>query len=154
MRVEGERVYRLPPLQSPPVATGISAEEALRFPAVQLFVERTAAAVGEFALSDADAPLVADICLKLDGIPLALEFARLGSLIAKSLVVAEMGDPEPRLRLLQTTRVYAREKLTESREHNAVARRHAEYIGGDKPSSRRHRRSSIDHGSGRVGRAG
>ncbi len=32
-----------------------------------------------------------------------------------------MGDPEPRLRLLETTRVYAREKLTESGEHNAVA---------------------------------
>jgi len=45
-------------------------------------------------------------------------------------------------------------KETESREHNAVARRHAEYIGGDKPSSRRHRRSSIDHSSGHVARAG
>jgi predicted ATPase/DNA-binding winged helix-turn-helix (wHTH) protein len=75
LRTEGERVYRLPPLESPPTTTGISAEAALRFPAVQLFVERAAATLGEFTLSDADAPVVADICLRLDGIPLAIEFA-------------------------------------------------------------------------------
>lgn len=75
LRTEGERVYRLPPLESPSTTAGISAEEALQFPAVQLFVERTAAALGDYVLSDADAPIVADICLKLDGIPLAIELA-------------------------------------------------------------------------------
>ena len=75
LRTEGERVYRLPPLESPPVAIGLRAEKALRFPAIQLFVERAAAVLGEYALSDADAPIIADICLKLDGIPLAIESA-------------------------------------------------------------------------------
>jgi len=75
LRTEGERVYRLPPLESPPVASGFGAEIALRFPAVQLFVQSTAAVLGAYELSDADAPIVAAICRKLDGIPLALEFA-------------------------------------------------------------------------------
>ncbi len=75
LRTEGERAYRLLPLEGPPAAIGIRAEEALRFPAVQLFVERTAAALGEYVLSDADAPIIAAICRKLDGIPLAIELA-------------------------------------------------------------------------------
>ena len=46
-----------------------------QFPAVQLFVERAAAAVNDFALADVDAAIVVEICRKLDGIPLAIEFA-------------------------------------------------------------------------------
>jgi predicted ATPase len=42
---------------------------------VQLFVERAAETLGGFELSDEDAPLVADICRRLDGIPLAIELA-------------------------------------------------------------------------------
>ena len=75
LRVEGERVRRLPPLESPPKSARLTAAEALGFPAVQLFVERAVANFDEFALSDADSPIVADICRQLDGIPLAIEFA-------------------------------------------------------------------------------
>src|SRR5208283_4824264 len=75
LRIEGEHVHRLSPLASPPASAGLSAAEALRFPAVQLFVDRAAASLAEFELSDADAPIVADLCRKLDGIPLAIEFA-------------------------------------------------------------------------------
>jgi predicted ATPase/DNA-binding winged helix-turn-helix (wHTH) protein len=75
LRVEGERVYRLSPLASPPVSAGLNAAEALAFPAVQLFVERAVENSDDFAFSDADVPLVADICRKLDGLPLAIEFA-------------------------------------------------------------------------------
>ncbi len=73
LRVEGERVHRLESLESPPEAMPLGAVAALRFPAVQLFVERVAATLNEFELSDADAPSVRDICRKLDGIPLAIE---------------------------------------------------------------------------------
>src|SRR5260370_41839520 len=45
------------------------------FPTVQLFVERATTALDEFALSDADAARVAEICRRLDGLPLAIEFA-------------------------------------------------------------------------------
>jgi predicted ATPase/DNA-binding winged helix-turn-helix (wHTH) protein len=75
LRVEGERVHRLSPLTFPTRTAGLRAVEALEFPAVQLFVERAAASLGAFELSEAEAPLVADICRRLDGIALAIEIA-------------------------------------------------------------------------------
>src|SRR5216683_1696065 len=75
LRVEGEHVHRLGPLECPPASVHHNAAAALRFAAVQLFVERAAASIGEFELRDEDAPLVGEICRKLDGIPLAIEFA-------------------------------------------------------------------------------
>lgn len=76
LRVEGEHVHRLQPLSSPPEDAGLTAAQALAFPAVQLFVERVTASGGRFAeLSDADARLVGEICRRLDGIALAIELA-------------------------------------------------------------------------------
>ena len=75
LRIEGEHVHRLSPLASPPASARLTAAEALRFPAVQLFVERATQSLGEFELSDADAPIVGEICSKLDGIALAIELA-------------------------------------------------------------------------------
>jgi predicted ATPase len=75
LRAPGEHVHRLPSLQCPPAAARLTAAETLRFPAVQLFVERTAAIFGGFELGDQDAPVVADICRKLDGLPMAIELA-------------------------------------------------------------------------------
>jgi predicted ATPase len=60
-------MYRLSPLASPRASARLTAAEARGFPAVQLFVERAAANMGDFQLSDADAPIVAEICRKLDG---------------------------------------------------------------------------------------
>jgi predicted ATPase/DNA-binding winged helix-turn-helix (wHTH) protein len=75
LRVEGEHVYQLAPLDSPPDTVGITAAQALTFPAAQLFVERVAASGYQFELSDIDAPIVGKICRKLDGIALAIELA-------------------------------------------------------------------------------
>jgi predicted ATPase/DNA-binding winged helix-turn-helix (wHTH) protein len=75
LRVEGEHIHRLFPLEFPRMNAGITAADVLEFPAVQLFVERVAASAGGFELTDADAPVVAEICQKLDGIALALELA-------------------------------------------------------------------------------
>jgi predicted ATPase/DNA-binding winged helix-turn-helix (wHTH) protein len=75
LRAEGERVQRLAPLGLPPASSGLTAAEAMTFPAVQLFVERAAAILDGFELSDADAPVVAEICCRLDGIALAIELA-------------------------------------------------------------------------------
>jgi predicted ATPase/DNA-binding winged helix-turn-helix (wHTH) protein len=214
LNAEGEHVRRLQPLETPPSRTRLTAARAMAFPAVQLFVERAAARLPEFALSDADAPFLAEICAKLDGIPLAIEFAagrvdafgirdlterlddrlrlltmgrrtalarhqtmraaldwsyevlpeaerlvlqRLGifagrfpleaasrvvrsddvsrsdvadfiaDLVAKSLVTADVSGAVALYRLLETTRVYAREKLRESGTLEQVARRHAEH---------------------------
>ena len=75
LRLEGERVHRLSPLESPPASARLSASEALRFPAVQLFVERAASSASDFELSDAEAKSAGAICRKLDGVPLAIELA-------------------------------------------------------------------------------
>jgi predicted ATPase/DNA-binding winged helix-turn-helix (wHTH) protein len=75
LRVEGEQVYRLPPLDCPPASDALAATEALAFPAVQLFSDRAAANAGGFVLQDTDALVVARICRKLDGIALAIELA-------------------------------------------------------------------------------
>ncbi|HTI82785.1 MAG TPA: winged helix-turn-helix domain-containing protein, partial [Acetobacteraceae bacterium] len=75
LRVEGEHIHRLFPLEVPPPNAGMTAADILAFPAVQLFVERVAASAGGFELTDTDAPVVAEICQKLDGIALALELA-------------------------------------------------------------------------------
>jgi predicted ATPase/DNA-binding winged helix-turn-helix (wHTH) protein len=214
LRVEGEHVQRLPPLSSGSASDHPNTAEALAFPAVELFVERAAERLGEFELTDEYAPIVAEICLKLDGIPLAIELAaarvesfgvrglaahlddrlrlltggrrsgpprhrtlraaldwsydvlseperavlrRLGifmggftldaacavvadpgllksevidavaELVEKSLAVVETRETEPRLRLLETTRAYALERLAVSGEREAVAHRRAEF---------------------------
>jgi predicted ATPase/DNA-binding winged helix-turn-helix (wHTH) protein len=75
LRVEGEHVHLLYPLDSPLNDVGLTAAEALTFPAVQLFMERAAASGNRSELSDADAPIVARICRRLDGIALAIELA-------------------------------------------------------------------------------
>jgi predicted ATPase/DNA-binding winged helix-turn-helix (wHTH) protein len=215
LRIAGEHVHRLSPLASPPASARLTAAEALRFPAVQLFVERATESLGEFELSDADAPIVGEICNKLDGIALAIELAaarvdvfgvrgvaahlddrfrlltkgrrtavprhrtlsatldwsdrlltkaeqrllrclsgfvggftlhaagaiaaditqteseiidEVPELVTKSLVSTDVGDAEPRLRLLDTTRAYALNKLAESGEIDALGRRHATYF--------------------------
>src|SRR5712671_1161756 len=73
--VAGEHEHRLGPLGSPPTSSGLTAAEAAAFPAVQLFVERVTGIVDDFALTDANALLVSEICRRLDGLPLAIEFA-------------------------------------------------------------------------------
>jgi predicted ATPase/DNA-binding winged helix-turn-helix (wHTH) protein len=76
LRAEGEWVHHLPPLECPPRdAVLLTATQALGFPAVQLFVEQVEASGYPLRLSDADAPIVADLCRRLDGIALALELA-------------------------------------------------------------------------------
>jgi predicted ATPase/DNA-binding winged helix-turn-helix (wHTH) protein len=74
LRAGGEHVFRLSGLEAP-ASDVVTAAAALAFPAVQLFVERAAAAGVGLTLTDGDAPVVAEICRRLDGIALAIEFA-------------------------------------------------------------------------------
>ena len=75
LAVEGEHVHRLLPLGSPPSGVALTRSQVLSFPAAHLFVERVAAGGYRLELTDAEAPIVADICSKLDGIALAIEVA-------------------------------------------------------------------------------
>lgn len=78
LRAESEWVHRLQPLALPPPCSGNarpSLPELAACPAVQLFVERATAGMDSFALNADNAASVADICRRLDGIPLAIELA-------------------------------------------------------------------------------
>ncbi|RWC27926.1 winged helix-turn-helix domain-containing protein [Mesorhizobium sp.] len=75
LRIQAEWVLRLPPLDCPSANEVIDGPAALRFAAVQLFVERVSASVGGYVLSDREASVVGEICRRLDGIVLAIELA-------------------------------------------------------------------------------
>jgi predicted ATPase/DNA-binding winged helix-turn-helix (wHTH) protein len=75
LRVEGEHVHFLMPLGCPSESEELTAAEALATPAVQLFMERAAASGHTPGLTDAEAPIVAAICGRLDGMALAVELA-------------------------------------------------------------------------------
>jgi len=75
LRVEGEHVYLLEPLECPRPSEHLTAAEALAASAVQLFMDRASAAGYATMLTDAEAPLVAGICSQLDGIAFAIELA-------------------------------------------------------------------------------
>jgi predicted ATPase len=75
LRVDGEYVYRLSGLGCPVDEDEQSADRVLSFAAPRLFVNRVAASGYQFELTDADAPVVARICRKLDGLALAINVA-------------------------------------------------------------------------------
>ena len=206
--ISGETVFRVPSLGLPKQVQA-SREAVMGFESVQLFVERASAANPKFHLTDENASYVAQICSRLDGIPLAIELAAsrvsaftpeqiakrlddrfklltggsrtalprqqtlralidwsydilsqpeclllkrlsvfadgwifeaaesmfndmdvlelLPQLVNKSLVVMDDEGDEPRYRLLETIRQYARDKLMESGEAAEIRNRHLEY---------------------------
>lgn len=75
LKVEGEHCCRVLPLDFPPDGSEQTADAVLRYPAVQLFVRRVATRAGSVVLTDREAPFLAEMCRKLDGIPLAIELA-------------------------------------------------------------------------------
>ena len=75
LRVSGEHVVPVPPLALPEPGTVIMAGTMRYADAVHLFVARAQAADPPFALSDENAEIVAEICRRLDGLPLAIELA-------------------------------------------------------------------------------
>jgi predicted ATPase len=96
----GEVVFRVPSLAIPDPERGLTPDELLAYEAVRLFTERSRAAQPGFELDEHNAPDIARICFRLDGLPLALELAagRLGAL--GPAAIAERLDD--RFRLLRT----------------------------------------------------
>jgi predicted ATPase/DNA-binding CsgD family transcriptional regulator len=93
LRVRGETVWRVPPLELPGPAGELGAGELIRSEAARLFAERAAAARPGFALDAANGAAVARLCRTLDGIPLAIELAaaRVGALSVEQ-IAARVGD--------------------------------------------------------------
>src|SRR5262249_42763544 len=75
LRLRGEHEYRVTPLALPDLARLPAASDLARYSAVELFVTRAAAVRRDFALTADNAEAVAEICSRLDGLPLAIELA-------------------------------------------------------------------------------
>jgi predicted ATPase/serine/threonine protein kinase len=98
LHVYGEHEFPVPPLTLPDLKSNPSMEVLSRLPAVALFVERAQAVKREFALTKENAPAVAAICARLDGLPLAIELAAARiKLLSPSAMLARL---ESRLNLL------------------------------------------------------
>src|SRR5262249_48827310 len=73
--IAGELAYQVPALSLPDPARLPPVERFTDYEAVRLFLERAATVQPGFALSDQNAAVVAEVCCRLDGIPLAIEMA-------------------------------------------------------------------------------
>jgi predicted ATPase/DNA-binding XRE family transcriptional regulator len=75
--IVGEEAYRMPSLAMPPASdvSTLTAKDARDYGAIALFVDRAVSVDRHFALTDANAPIVAEIVLRLDGVALAIELA-------------------------------------------------------------------------------
>jgi predicted ATPase/class 3 adenylate cyclase len=137
--IDGEHVYRVPSL-SLPSAEAEGADDIAASDAAQLFLERAQVQDPGFVLDDASAPLVASVCRRLDGIPLALELAaaRLSSMSLQQ-VVDRLGqrfrlltggsrNAMPRQQTLQATVDWSFELLT--KPERDVLRRLSVFAGG------------------------
>lgn len=75
LQIGYERVFPVAPLAVPDLPAPPSTEMVSEYAAVRLFVERAQMALPAFVLTEANAPIVAEVCRRLDGIPLAIELA-------------------------------------------------------------------------------
>jgi predicted ATPase/class 3 adenylate cyclase/Tfp pilus assembly protein PilF len=79
LRVRSEHEYAVPPLGLPPAgargAMHLPFEQLTQYEAVRLFIERAQAVKADFEVTNENAPAVAEICVRLDGLPLAIELA-------------------------------------------------------------------------------
>jgi predicted ATPase len=73
--LRAEREYPVPPLLLPADPRGLTPAEVASSPAVAVFVDRARAVQSDFALTDGNAAAVAEICRRLEGLPLAIELA-------------------------------------------------------------------------------
>jgi non-specific serine/threonine protein kinase len=89
LNISGELQYPVTPLLLPDLDRHLSPENLANYPSITLFVARAVAVNPNFALTEANAPSVAEICIQLDGLPLAIELAAANS---KMLAPRELLD--------------------------------------------------------------
>jgi predicted ATPase/class 3 adenylate cyclase len=75
LHLYGEREFAVPPLALPDLKRLPSIERLTQYDAVRLFIERAQAVKADFSITNENAPAVAEICYRLDGLPLAIELA-------------------------------------------------------------------------------
>jgi len=75
LHLDGEHLLSIPPLDIPDLSMVRGKARISQFEAIQLFIERAQAVMPDFALTDENAAVIAQICARVDGLPLALELA-------------------------------------------------------------------------------
>lgn len=141
LRLRGEREYALAALPVPATDGPPPTPERLApFASIRLFSERAQAAVSDFAVTLSTAPVVAEICSRLDGLPLALELAAarvkflpldaLLTRLERSLPLLSDGprDAEEHHRTMRATIAWSEELLTD--DERTLFRRLAVFAGG------------------------
>jgi predicted ATPase/DNA-binding winged helix-turn-helix (wHTH) protein len=125
LRVGGEHVHWLEPLEYPSETTDLSLEQLLAYPAVELFIERASAGNSALGIDAESARMIAEMCRRLDGVALAIELTavRVGAhgLHATSQLLGErfslgwMGrrTAAPRQQTLQATLDWSYELLSD-----------------------------------------
>ena len=159
LKVEGEHCCRVLPLDFPPDGSGQTANAVLRYPAVQLFVRRVARA-GSVVLTDEEAPFVAEMCRKLDGIPLAIELAagQVAAIGLKNTVARLVSQLEllklshrtavPRHRTLKATLDWSYDLLSDA--ERIVFRRVAPFVGHFTLEAARNVAGELGTGTGEI----
>jgi predicted ATPase/DNA-binding winged helix-turn-helix (wHTH) protein len=160
LKVEGEHCYQVPPLDYPPEGSELAANAVLRYPAAQLFVQRVAARAGSFVLTDEEVPFVAEMCRKLDGLPLAIELTagQVAALGIKNTIARLMSRPEllklshrttvSRHRTLKATLDWSYDLLSDAERF--VFRRIAPFIGHFTLEGARHVVGELGVGNGEI----
>jgi predicted ATPase/class 3 adenylate cyclase len=95
--VAGECIWRIPPLPAPERTGELPVEVLAQYDAVRLFVDRARSQSPAFALTPDNAPAVAQICRRLDGIPLAIELAAARTRLLGTNQIAQRLDDRFRL---------------------------------------------------------
>lgn len=94
LHISGEREYPIPPLELPNPAQSQSLEALSQCSAVQLFLHRAQAVQPDLQITNETGPAVAEICRRLDGLPLAIELAAARvKLLPPSVMLERMGRP-------------------------------------------------------------
>jgi transcriptional regulator with XRE-family HTH domain len=124
LRLREEQEFPVPPLALPAMDRNASAAALMRCAPVELFGRRAAQFVPDFAVTPANSRLVADICLRLDGLPLAIELAAARMKVLSPalllerlehrlpLLVGGARELPPRQRTRQDTIAWSHELLT------------------------------------------
>lgn len=93
LHISGEREIPVPPLDVPDLNQMPSLEAISQYAAVELFVQRANAVKPDFRMTDETAPAVAEICFRLDGLPLAIELAAARiKLLPPQAILARLGS--------------------------------------------------------------
>ncbi len=135
-----ETTWQVPSLPLPEMQQPLSLEELQQFASIELFVERASAVKNNFTLTEQNAKAVAQICYRLDGIPLAIELAAARTKVLSvdeiaarlddrfSLLTAGSRTAIPRHQTLRATIDWSYELLTEP--ERILFRRLAVFGGG------------------------